>query len=204
MLTLPQQIGANRQSWPDVPARGLSRSAMLAISRAIEDEAVASADGAIFVGAFQTAKSFRSAQRRWRHLSRTADIAIALASFPRVRHTGVSWEAAVSSTVPISREWAVICESPRFSACPIGVDGQGTPAPTARRQSRAHLQHDLADQPNLRLRGFARADPSPQLSAEARPSTGTAGVFAERSVWAHARQSAIGERRLVPVRRPCS
>ena len=104
---------------------------MLAISHAIEDEAVSSADGAIFVGAFQNARSFRAAQRRWRDLSRTADIAIALASFPRVRHTGVFWEVPVSANAPISREWAVICESPRFSACLVGVeqlDTNGAPA----------------------------------------------------------------------------
>ena len=120
-----------RHALPDVPARVLSRSAMLAISRAIEDEAVTSADRAIFVGAFQSARSFRAVQRRWRDLSRTADIAIALASFPRVRHAGVIWEVPVSSTEPISREWAVICESPRFSACLVGVERLGRDGSTS-------------------------------------------------------------------------
>ena len=105
---------------------------MLAISRAIEDEAVTSADRAIFVGAFQSAMSFRASQRRWRDLSRTADIAIALASFPRMRHRGVFWEVPVSSSAPISREWAVICESPRFSACLVGVEQLGIDAPSSR------------------------------------------------------------------------
>ena len=120
-----------RHALPDVPPRVLSRAAMLAISHAIEDEAVSSTGGAIFVGAFQNARSFRAAQRRWRDLSRTADIAIAFASFPRRRHTGVFWEVPVSATAPISREWAVICESSRFSACLVGVEQLVTDRPTS-------------------------------------------------------------------------
>jgi DICT domain-containing protein len=38
----------------------------------------------------------------------------------------------VSSSLPISREWAVICESPRFSACLVGVEQLGSDVPSSR------------------------------------------------------------------------
>ena len=95
---------------------------MLAVSRAIEDEAVAYADDGIFVGAFQHALSFRNAQRRWLDLARTSAVTIALATFPRARHHRGLWEIPVSAASPISREWSVICESTRFSACLVGVE----------------------------------------------------------------------------------
>lgn len=133
-----------RTALPDIAPRALSRAGMLAISRAIEDEAVAYADGGIFVGAFQHAQSFRNAQRRWLDLARTSDVTIALATFPRARNRRGLWEVPVSAAAPISREWAVICESPRFSACLVGVEQlRDGPATTARFEALWTVEPDI-------------------------------------------------------------
>jgi DICT domain-containing protein len=125
----PSIFAGLRRRWPELPVHVLSKRAMLAISRAIEDECCAQADRPVLIGAFQRERFFRGSERRWRDLARTASAAIAFADFPRdrVRTSGVA-ELALAEDSPLGREWAVVCDAPDAAACVAGFE-----RPVARR-----------------------------------------------------------------------
>ena len=61
-----------RSARPDLPVHLLHRRTMLALSRAIEDETLASGDHPHLVVAFQTQRACHEASRRWHELMGTA------------------------------------------------------------------------------------------------------------------------------------
>ena len=100
----------------------LTKRSMLAISRAIEDEAAARAQRPVFVGAFQDARFWRASSPRWRDLVGGSDAAAVLAGFRQSRRVGPLFEVAIDPATPVFREWAVVCDSATFSACVVGVE----------------------------------------------------------------------------------
>src|SRR5947209_15058004 len=76
---------ALRRRRPDLEPRVLLKPMMLALSHAIEDEALARAERLIVFGSFQRERFYRQAQLRWRELARTAEVAVAFADFARLR-----------------------------------------------------------------------------------------------------------------------
>ncbi len=114
-----------RQALADVSPVALSKHGMLAISRAIEDEAAARADDAVFLGSFQAERYWRQTQPRWRHVAARAQLAVALGAFSRSNRRGNLWEVPISVSAPVAREWAVICDSATFAACLVGVERPG-------------------------------------------------------------------------------
>src|SRR5579875_1923038 len=56
---------------PDLQPLRMRKPAMLALTRAIEDEHCARGSGGVLVGSFQRARFYRQSQRRWRELTRT-------------------------------------------------------------------------------------------------------------------------------------
>jgi MerR family transcriptional regulator, light-induced transcriptional regulator len=109
-----------RRAARELPVQVMGVQSMLAISRAIEDECYAHGDRHVIFGAFQTERFFRRAAHRWRELARTGDHSVVFADFP---HSGLS---ATPAQVPLAggsavrREWAVVCDSPAFTACLAG------------------------------------------------------------------------------------
>lgn len=118
----PRSIyAAVRERWPMVTPRTISRTTMLAISRAIEDECCARAAEGTLIAAFQTPTAYAPARARWDEYARTARRAIVLAEFDRSRapeHGPL--EVAVEARAPLLREWAVVCDAPNASACLVG------------------------------------------------------------------------------------
>lgn len=115
-------FAALRRRRPDLVPLVLERRAMLAISRAIEDECVASGARAHLAVAFQRASTYRHARRRrWNGLSRTAASTIVFADFRRSRvgADGVR-EVAIPAGAPQEREWAVVCDAPASAAVLAG------------------------------------------------------------------------------------
>ena len=104
----------------------LTKRAMLAISRAIEDECCAQAERPVLIGAFQEQRFFHHSEPRWRELARTAELAIAFADFPhdRLDHLGLL-ELTLADDAPLRREWAVVCDAPNAAACLAGVERPG-------------------------------------------------------------------------------
>jgi DICT domain-containing protein len=111
----------------DVPPVRLSKSMLVAISRAIEDEAAAWADQPVLVGAFQSDEFLRQSRARWDDLSRTsiATIVFAGPQTKRDRRKAAGnppWIVPVGTGEPLVREWAVICDSARFCACLVATE----------------------------------------------------------------------------------
>jgi DICT domain-containing protein len=124
-----------RRRRPDLPVHVLSKRAMLAISRAIEDECCARADEPVLVGSFQQERFYRQSEPRWRELARTASAVIVIAHFEQTRvRRRLPTEVALTRDAPLRREWAIVCDAPDASACLAGVEL--LPARASRRQRR--------------------------------------------------------------------
>jgi MerR family transcriptional regulator, light-induced transcriptional regulator len=107
-----------RRRRPDIAPVVLLKPAVLALTRAIEDEYCAHAAGGVLIGCFQRAEFYRGAERRWRELARTTDLAVALAEFaaPADADDGPV-EVAISARHPLAREWAVVISADTVQAC---------------------------------------------------------------------------------------
>jgi DICT domain-containing protein len=118
---------ALRRRCPDLEPRVLLKPMMLALSHAIEDEALARAERLMVFGSFQRERFYRQAQLRWRELARTADVAVAFADFARVRAPrNAAIEVPVARKHPLNREWALVCEGQDFAVCLTGWERPGT------------------------------------------------------------------------------
>jgi DICT domain-containing protein len=117
----PSVYAALRERFPTLESQLLRKRALLAMSRAIEDECLARAERPILFGCFQRERFYRQSEGRWHELARTAERSVVLADFRRVRrprHAPV--EVPIRAGEPLAREWAVVCESPGFAACLTG------------------------------------------------------------------------------------
>jgi DICT domain-containing protein len=124
-----------RRRQPELSVHVLSKRAMLAISRAIEDECCARADQPVLVGSFQREHLYRQSEPRWRELARTASATIVIADFPETRRRRrLPTEVALPRDAPLRREWAIVCDAPDAPACLAGVEL--LPARASRRQPR--------------------------------------------------------------------
>jgi DICT domain-containing protein len=118
-----------RACWSHLQPQLLTKRAMLAFSRVIEDECCARADRPLVIGAFQHERFYRLSERRWRSLHSTARAVVALADFAGdvVEHDAPV-EIALGEHAAALREWVVICDAPDRSACLIGWERPASPA----------------------------------------------------------------------------
>jgi len=117
----PSVYAALREHFPVLEAQLLPKRALLAMSRAIEDECLARAERPLLFGSFQREHFYRQSEGRWRELARTGERAIVLADFRRVRRPRQApVEVPIRPSEPLAREWALVCESPSFAACLTG------------------------------------------------------------------------------------
>ena len=122
----PPSSRRSSSALPHVSPVVLSKRTMLAVSRAIEDEAATRAEHSLFLGAFQEPRFWRASADRWAHLIGGSDAAVVLGSFPQFSQRADVFEIAVPSGSPVLREWTVVCDSPAFSACLVGIEQIGT------------------------------------------------------------------------------
>jgi DICT domain-containing protein len=117
--TAPASVFAGlRERRPELAPVVLTKSALLVLTRAIEDEYCAQASAGALFASFQRARFYRQVQRRWRELARTAGLAVAMADFDRVRTPQRSpAEVPVPRRHPLSREWTVVVDAPGARAC---------------------------------------------------------------------------------------
>ena len=112
---------ALRARFPELEPQLVSKRGMLIMSRAIEDECLARAERPVLFGCFQRERFYRASEPRWRELARTAERAVVLADFRRVRRPRQApVEVPLRAGQPLAREWAIVCESPGFAACLTG------------------------------------------------------------------------------------
>jgi DICT domain-containing protein/transposase-like protein len=115
-----------RRLRPDLDVHVLSKPAMRALSFAIEDECRAQAVRPVLFGYFQRERFYRQSEHRWRDLERTAEACFVFADFEAVAEPEDGpVEIPLDSDSPAHREWSVVCDSPRFSACLAGWERPG-------------------------------------------------------------------------------
>jgi DICT domain-containing protein len=108
----------------DAPVRPqkLHRSTLIALSRAIEEEAMARAAGPIVIGAFQSEANYRHVEHRYRRLAHVADAVGVFADFgePCTDDEDVPAEIPISQGEALGHEWAVVVDAPGYAACLVG------------------------------------------------------------------------------------
>jgi MerR family transcriptional regulator, light-induced transcriptional regulator len=107
-----------RDRRPDLQPMRMTKPALLALSRAIEDEQLAHGRAAALIGSFQTERFYRQSERRWHELARTAEIAVVLAEFAAARNPPrAPHEVPIGRDHPLVREWAIVASGDGVSAC---------------------------------------------------------------------------------------
>jgi DICT domain-containing protein len=162
---------ALRRRRPDLEPRLLLKPMMLALSQAIEDEALARGEQLIVFGSFQRERFYRQAQSRWRELARTAAVAVVFADFTRLRtprHGPV--EVPVPRDHPLNREWALVCEGQDFALCMAGWEPPGRQVSDGMRRFEAiwSVEPEIVREAS-RICGAIATARRPAVAAEARP-----------------------------------
>jgi DICT domain-containing protein len=114
----------------------LRKATLVALSRAIEHEALALAAAPVVFGAFQQERFYRQVERRYRRLAAHADAAAVFADFPGgLRHPdGGPAEIPIAPDDALGNEWAVIVDAPGYAACLLAWEQpDASPADSDRR-----------------------------------------------------------------------
>jgi DICT domain-containing protein len=100
----------------------LHRRTLIALSRAIEEEAMARAAGPVVIGAFQDEANYRAVEHRYRRLAHVADAVGVFATFAgaRLGDEDEPAEIPISASDSLGHEWAVIVDAPGYAACLVG------------------------------------------------------------------------------------
>lgn len=101
-------------------ARPLRKRTLVALSRAIEDQAMASAGRPLVMGAFQRGPHYRRVEHRYRRLAQMADLTVVFADFDGDASSGgpgEPFEVDIAADSTMGHEWAVVIDAPTFSAC---------------------------------------------------------------------------------------
>src|SRR3954465_1730805 len=100
----------------------LHKRTLIALSRAIEEEAIARAAGPVVFAAFQAERNYRAVEHRYRRLARVADAVVVFADFPaaQVGSDDEPLEAPIARGDSLGHEWAVVVDAPGFAACLVG------------------------------------------------------------------------------------
>jgi DICT domain-containing protein len=107
----------------------LAKRTLLAMSRAIEDEAMSRASAPVVIGCFQREGNYRAVEHRYRAMARTADAVIVFADFDRLQtDAGAPAEIPLGPGDALGNEWAVVVDAPGYSACLLAWE-QARPAP---------------------------------------------------------------------------
>lgn len=102
--------------------QALRKSTLMALSEAIEHEALARAARPVLVGAFQREAFYRAVQPRYTRIAAHADAAFVFADFAATDGTVVAdadgpVEIPIDPRDPLAAEWAVVVDAPGFAAC---------------------------------------------------------------------------------------
>jgi DNA-binding transcriptional MerR regulator len=130
-------FAALRHDRPDLAVHRLSRRAMLAISRAIEDEAAAAGGRPVLAAGFQTERCYRQAEHRWRELARTSAVTLVFAEFgARAGGRGPGppgpYEIGLPPDAVLRREWFVACDGDGCAGALAGWDVPAAGGPAGR------------------------------------------------------------------------
>ncbi|MGK2874436.1 MAG: DICT sensory domain-containing protein [Nocardioides sp.] len=116
-----------RRRHPGLTPQVLSRSTLIALSHAIEDECCARASQPVLFGSFQRERFLRASYDRWLELSRTAVSTVVFAELAAPAALGETSlvEVGLPPQAPLNREWTVVCDAPDLPACLAAVELPG-------------------------------------------------------------------------------
>ncbi|WP_323792637.1 DICT sensory domain-containing protein [Nocardioides sp.] len=103
-----------RQTHPTLMPARLTKSTLLAMSWAIEDEFCAQAGRGHVFGAFQEQHRYHSARARWTDIARVSASTFVFADFDACVE-GPPTLIQLAPDAPMIREWAVVCDAPTMS-----------------------------------------------------------------------------------------
>ena len=99
----------------------LRKPTLVAISRAIEEEAIARAAGPVVIAAFQAERNYRAVEHRYRRLAHVADaVGVFAASTSADRLRRRARRDPDRPADALGHEWAVIVDAPGYAACLVG------------------------------------------------------------------------------------
>jgi MerR family transcriptional regulator, light-induced transcriptional regulator len=107
----------------------LTKPAVLALSRAIEDECCMQAERPLLFACFQRERFYRASEDRWTELSRTAQSATVFADFADLEEPGAQGpllKVPIPFDAPMNREWVLVCDSPDYPGCVVGWERPDT------------------------------------------------------------------------------
>jgi MerR family transcriptional regulator, light-induced transcriptional regulator len=126
--TSPTLFAALRRARPHFEPKVARVPAMLALSRAIEDEVLARGERAVLFGSFQRVRFYDKARSRWRELARSAEAACVFADFKRLRSRKAHpTEVPIARDDALAREWSVVADGPQFGAVLAGWERPAEP-----------------------------------------------------------------------------
>jgi MerR family transcriptional regulator, light-induced transcriptional regulator len=100
------------------PSQVLTKRTLIAVSRAIEEEAISRAAAPVVVAAFQHEHNYRAVEHRYRAMARTADAVLVFADFARLGGGGdAPVEVPLEQGDGLGNEWAVVVDAPGYGAC---------------------------------------------------------------------------------------
>jgi DICT domain-containing protein len=141
-------------------SRRLRKRTLVALSRAIEDETMASAAGPIVLGAFQLGRHYRAVEHRYRRMAEAADLAAVFADFGSEHETvevdREPIELGIRTDDPMGHEWAVVIDAPGFSVCLVAWEPP-VPDPPADDLDRVFEAHWTMDPEAVRAASQAGA-----------------------------------------------
>jgi MerR family transcriptional regulator, light-induced transcriptional regulator len=102
----------------------LRKATLVAMSRAIEDEALSHAAAPLAFGAFQEARFYRHVEARWRRMAQRADAVAVFADFPAVSRQSGVLQLPIAPQDALGDEWAVVVDAPGYAACLVAWEPQ--------------------------------------------------------------------------------
>jgi DICT domain-containing protein len=125
----PRSIHAElRRRHPELTPQVLTKSSLVALSHAIEDECCARAEQPLLFGAFQRGRFLRDSHARWVELARTARAAVVFADDVEHARSGPLVGVPLPPDAPLNREWVVVCDAPDLPAVMAAVERPGQDA----------------------------------------------------------------------------
>jgi len=144
----PSIYAAVASAGPELRPQVLRKGTLVALSRAIEHEALARAASPVLVGAFQYEPFYRAVEPRYRRLARCADAAVVFADFAaEAKPAGGPVEIPIGPEDALGNEWAVVIDAPGYAACLLAWEQPGVTEPGE------------ADDPSRRFEAIWTVDP---------------------------------------------
>jgi DICT domain-containing protein len=116
-----------RGDHPHLAPQRLRKPTLLGLSRAIEDDYLASAEPGMVCASFQRERFYHSSRARWSELAGRSRWSMVFADFPDLRDPEPDQPARVplSGEAPMRREWAVVAETSQLGVCLAGWETPG-------------------------------------------------------------------------------